>query len=251
MKQFTKRWFMLLSCLAVLALSAYWLLTKAHDPKVQTVPAAQCDYGYQSAVRQNLLQGVAASFDGLNATVDAVYFDGNRLYAVVKAAQDVDMQGAELTLVHAAGEKKQDQMERIDDERLVVIWNACEPAQSGNKILCRCADGQVYASPEIEIPAAKMEHLEIEKQFEELYIRSICEADTSTLIDLDVYALLELHGFQIETSEGFFSDVMMEHNDKNYKLLFPAHTELSDEFTIYGKDREGFVMMTIPVKLYD
>lgn len=207
------------------------------------------DNGYQIAIDNNLMIPVNITFDNLNVKIMNVYFDGLRVYVDVCVPEETKITVAQAMLSDTHNnERFADHIYSTGNDITVLIW---DNYSGGSEVTLQLvtSENSTVTSPLFNIGDNQATIIQDENYHEEIMLHTIAIGKTSTLINMDIYTLLDISDFQIEIDGEIKSSVMDNVNSSYYTVLFPIIIDIDQTFIIYALDSSENIVFTIPVNL--
>lgn len=215
--------------------------------KNQVVGSGISDNGYQIVTDNKLMVPLNVEIGNSGAIIKGVYYDGLRVYLDIHSSDVLNIDVSKTVLLNGSGnELAVDESLEKDKGTFVLIWNDCL-TEDDITLQLAITDGTIFTSLPFQVNTIELSVFDADKYFEELYINTVTSGTTSTLFDVEVYTLLEIDKFQIESNGEVRTSVSVLKNENSYSILFPTVVDADESIIIHALDVSGNILMSIPV----
>lgn len=205
------------------------------------------DNGYWLACDLNLMKAADYEIKNTNMAIKEIFFDGLRTYIVVNGIDNSNNVLKATLNDQKNNEYISSHYFSISDNLMVFIWDNFK----GSKEVQFCIEllNIKGCSDYFSLNSCEIESIEPEEYFEEILLHSIKKGKTSTLINIDLYIAKSVEKFQIESKNEVRTCRSCESSGTSYSILFPIVIDTEETFVIHALDKEGFLILSIPIDL--
>lgn len=205
------------------------------------------DNGYQLAIVNKMLCPVDSNFENRDVEIKNTFFDGLRVYAEIYTSND-EAVISNAFLYDSKNKYTANHIYENKNNTTVLIWDNYH-GEKNVEMQLEITNDEMIISEFFQLNDCKTSVYEVEKNFEEFFLDTVTVGSTSTLFDMELYTFINVDKFQIETEDEVRTCVSCNINSANYSILFPTAINTEKPFIIHGLDKDGFIILSIPINL--
>lgn len=255
--------FMLIPVL-IIGILAYKILLASDNPakedSIEVLKELTIDESSKK-VLDKLMKEVNVSLENYDFTIKSIYSDGIRFYGLLESVNSEELLEIKNSKIFINNVN-----EEVDSAIIDYIYSDLGKNYE-NQVLIICNNFmlkdntdyyiKIYDEKETEYKSLpfKLETSSItlnkivNKFFEEVYIKNITIAETSTRLEFDLHALIDVSNFKIDTGDSIISCEYKENKKDSYKVIFPVKIKEDQIFKLVIINSDGNVAAKIPIDL--
>lgn len=200
------------------------------------------DYGITCVLENDLLKTV----DNNESKFEKMYFDGNRLYLMIKKASASEYNLENVKIKNDNKDYKVNYIIDVDNENRLFVWDYIGIVKKEIVLEYNGIDGKKDFV--FDMQDYKSNINKINKYYEEIYVEDCLYGGTSFYIRFKLNAYINPSSFQIQNNENVATGYIISSNNKTYEIVFPINIAPNDSFNIIVNGEDGMVNATIPIK---
>ncbi len=197
------------------------------------------DPGCAYVLERKLLVPLGAPQTAGELSLDGLFFDGARLYVSINNVPE-STKADEFSI----DDRLCDRFVLTGPKEALLVWNNF-PNKTANYLLHWAVGGtdRLETAP-LSVTEQAFEHLDVERGYTGLRIKTMTLYKTSTLMTLELPADSDATGFHLEQYEVIGSAASIDTNGQLYTILFPVPIELNSAFKLHTTDKDNYVIST-------